>query len=248
MSTLGTAGSPPEGQRERFFAWVPAMLAPAAFVRVRAVLFLLALVPFARLIVLGFMDGLGANPVEFVMRSLGTWTLVMLCTTLAITPLRWLTGWAWLVRLRRMAGLFCFFYVALHFTTYVWLDQWFDLAAIWKDIAKRPYITAGFAAFVLLIPLAATSTRAMVKRLGARNWQRLHRLVYLIAALAILHYWWHKAGKNDFGEVSIYAAIVAVLLGVRLVHWARNRSRARRQGNSDSPAYSSSTVSRRRTQ
>jgi sulfoxide reductase heme-binding subunit YedZ len=136
----------------------------------------------------------------------------------------------------------------LHFTTYVWLDQCFDLAAIWKDIAKRPYITAGFAAFVLLIPLAATSTNAMVKRLGARNWQRLHRLVYLIAGLAILHYWWHKAGKNDFSEVSIYAAVVAVLLGVRLIHWARNRTRTRRQGSNDSPAYSSSTVSRRRTQ
>jgi sulfoxide reductase heme-binding subunit YedZ len=248
MSTLGTAGTRAVGLRERLFAWAPAALAPAVFVRVRAILFLLALAPFTRLVVLGYMDRLGANPVEFVMRSLGTWTLVMLCTTLAITPLRWLTGWAWLVRLRRMAGLFCFFYVVLHFTTYVWLDQWFDLAAIWKDIAKRPYITAGFAALVLLIPLAATSTNAMVKRLGARNWQRLHRLVYLIAGLAILHYWWHKAGKNDFSEVSIYAAVVAVLLGVRLVHWARNRFRTRRQGSSDSPAYSSSTVSRRRTQ
>jgi sulfoxide reductase heme-binding subunit YedZ len=141
----------------------------------------------------------------------------------ARAPLRRLTGWAWLVRLRRMAGLFCFFYVLLHFITYIWLDQWFDLSAIAKDIAERPYITAGFAAFVLLIPLAATSTTAMVKRLGGRNWQDLHRLVYLVAGLAILHYWWHKAGKNDFGQVMIYAVIVAVLLSARIVHWARDR-------------------------
>jgi len=124
-----------------------------------------------------------------------------------------------------MFGLFCFFYVSLHFTTYIWLDQWFDLASILKDIAKRPFITAGFAAFLLLIPLAATSTNAMAKRLGGRNWQRLHRLVYLIAGLAILHYWWHKAGKNDFSQVSIYAVILAGLLGARLIHWTRNRRR-----------------------
>jgi sulfoxide reductase heme-binding subunit YedZ len=182
-------------------------------------------IPLARLFVLGFTERLGANPVEFVMRSLGTWTLVTLCLTLSITPLRWLTGWTWLARLRRMFGLFCFFYVCLHFTTYIWLDQWFDLASILKDIAKRPYITAGFAAFLLLIPLAATSTNAMVKRLGGRNWQSLHQLVYVIAGLAILHYFWHKAGKNDFSQVSIYAVIVAGLLGARLVHWMRNRRR-----------------------
>jgi sulfoxide reductase heme-binding subunit YedZ len=120
-----------------------------------------------------------------------------------------------------MAGLFCFFYATLHFTAYLWLDQWFDLAAIVADIAKRPYITAGFSAFVLLVPLAATSTNAMVRRLGGRNWQRLHRLVYVIALLAILHFGWHKAGKNDFGEVTIYAIVVGLLLGARLARWVR---------------------------
>ena len=225
MSAIGNGGTRALPARERSFARGPTVLSAAAFNRLRAVLFLLALVPLARLFVLGFTDRLGANPVEFVMRSLGTWTLVMLCLTLSITPLRWLTGWPWLVRLRRMIGLFCFFYVGLHFTTYIWLDQWFDAASILKDIAKRPYITAGFAAFLLLIPLAATSTNAMVKRIGGRNWQRLHRLVYVIAGLAILHYFWHKAGKNDFSQVSIYAVIVAGLLGARLVHWMRNRRR-----------------------
>jgi len=248
MSTVGGAAARPLSVRDRFLALVPAALSPAALGRVRALLFALALVPLARLFVLGFSDRLGANPVEFVMRSLGTWTLVMLCLTLSITPLRWLTGWAWLVRLRRMIGLCCFFYVVLHFTTYIWLDQWFDLASIGKDITKRPYITAGFAAFLLLIPLAATSTNGMVKRLGGKNWQRLHRLVYLIAPLAILHYWWHKAGKNDFGTVSIFAAVVAMLLAVRLIRWARESARQPFGGSSDSPAYRSSIRSRRRTQ
>lgn len=217
MASLGTA------LRERLFMGVPVALDARTFMRVRALVFLLALVPLARLVTLGFQNKLGANPVEFVERSLGTWTLVLLCVTLSITPLRWLTGWAWPLRLRRMLGLFCFFYVTLHFTAYIWLDQWFDIAAIAKDIAKRPYVTAGFAAFLLLVPLALTSTNAMVKRLGGRNWQRLHRLVYAVALLAILHYWWHKAGKNDFGEVTIYAVIVGILLGARIAHWIRHR-------------------------
>jgi len=223
MSTVGPTRVRSLPSLGRLAARVPAALPAVQLSRVRAALFVLALIPLGRLVLLGVVDRLGANPVEFVMRSLGTWTLVMLCVTLSITPLRWLTGWAWAVRLRRMAGLFCFFYAALHFTTYLWLDQWFDFSAIFADIGKRPYITVGFVAFLLLIPLAATSTSAMVKRLGGRNWQRLHRLVYLIAVAAILHYWWHKAGKNDFSEVSVYAAVVGALLGVRVLHWARNR-------------------------
>lgn len=226
MASLGTTEARVPAPQNRFFMRLPTVLSPLAVGRLKAGLFVLALVPLARLVLLGLGDRLGANPVEFVMRSLGTWTLVMLCIALAITPTRWLTGWSWLVRLRRMAGLFCFFYACLHFTTYLWLDQWFDLASIVKDIAKRPYITVGFTAFVLLIPLAATSTNTMVKRLGGRNWQRVHRTVYLIACLAILHYWWHKAGKNDFSEVSIYAVLVASLLGARVVHWLRERGRA----------------------
>jgi len=192
---------------------------------IKAAVFVLALGPLARLLLVGTTGawgGLGANPVEFVTRSTGTWTLVFLCITLAITPARRLTGWNWLQRLRRMLGLFAFFYGALHFTTYFWLDQWFDLAAIAKDIVKRPFITMGFAAFVMMIPLAVTSTDAMVRRLG-RRWGKLHRLIYAVAVAAILHYWWHKAGKNDFSQVGWYAAVVIGLLGWRLVDRWRKR-------------------------
>ena len=194
----------------------PGQIGARPFALLRATLFMAALLPLARLVVLGVRDALGANPVEFVERSLGTWTLVMLCVTLSITPLRRATGWTWLVRLRRMAGLYAFFYAVLHFTTYLWLDQWFDWAAIVKDVAKRPYITAGFAAFVGLVPLAATSTSAMQRRLGGRRWRNLHRLVYAIAGAALLHYFWHKAGKHDFAQPAIYATIIGVLLLARL--------------------------------
>ncbi len=225
--------------RVPLLARVPPALMPAAFARLRALLFALALVPLARLVTLGFTDGLGANPVEFVARSLGTWALVMLCATLAVTPLRRVTGWAWLARLRRMAGLYCFFYASLHVLAYVGLDQWFAFAAIVKDIAKRPYITLGFASYVLLIPLAATSSNAMVKRLGSRNWQRLHRAVYAIAPLAVLHSWWQRAAKNNLHEPQLYALAVGVLLGLRVLHWWRTR-----QGSTVSRAKSSCTVSR----
>jgi sulfoxide reductase heme-binding subunit YedZ len=193
---------------------------------IKAAVFVLALGPLVRLVMAGTMGafgGLGANPVEFVTRSTGTWTLVFLCITLAITPARRLSGWNWLQRVRRMLGLCAFFYGALHFTTYFWLDQWFDLAAIVKDIVKRPFITVGFAAFLLMVPLALTSTDAMVRRLG-RRWGKLHRLVYAVAIAAILHYWWHKAGKNDFSEVGWYAAVVIGLLGWRLVDRRRRRA------------------------
>lgn len=192
---------------------------PVPIGTIKAAVFVLALGPLARLLLVGTTGawgGLGANPIEFVTRSTGTWTLVFVCITLAITPARRLSGWNWLQRVRRMLGLFAFFYGALHFTTYFWLDQWFDLAAIARDIVKRPFITMGFTAFVLMIPLAVTSTDAMVRRLG-RRWGKLHRLVYAVAIAAILHYWWHKAGKNDFSEVGWYAAVVILLLGWRLV-------------------------------
>jgi methionine sulfoxide reductase heme-binding subunit len=221
---------------------VPPVLAPKNFARLRAVLFVVALLPLARLVALGIGERLGANPVEFVIRSLGTWTLVLLLVTLSVTPLRLATGWAWLLRLRRMFGLFTFFYGVLHLSAWIGLDQWFDAAAIWKDIVKRPYITVGFAALTLMLPLAVTSTNGWVRRLGGRNWQRLHRLVYLIAPLGVLHFWWHKAGKNDLGEPMIYAAVLALLLGIRLLRWARNR-----YGRVDSSANSSSIVSLRRT-
>jgi len=220
---------------------VPPVLQPRTFARLRAALFVVALLPLARLFYLAATAGLGGNPVEFVIRSLGTWTLVALLVTLSITPLRLATGWAWPLRLRRMFGLFCFFYAVLHLGAYLWLDQWFDLAAIWKDVLKRPYITAGFAAIVLLVPLAVTSSNGWVRRLGGQNWQRLHRLVYAVAVLAVVHFWWQKAAKNDFGEPFAYALVVGLLLGVRLLRWMQ-----RRYGSIDSSANSSSTVSRRR--
>jgi sulfoxide reductase heme-binding subunit YedZ len=173
----------------------------------------LCLLPLARLIVLGATGGLGANPIESVTRSTGTWALVGLLVTLAVTPLRRLTGQGGLLRYRRMLGLFAFFYACLHFVTYLWLDQFFDLAAIARDIAKRPFITVGFAAFVLLVPLAATSNHAMMRRLG-RRWQRLHRLVYLIAVLGVVHYLWLV--KKDITQPLVYGGVLAVLLAMRL--------------------------------
>ena len=187
------------------------------FKTIKAGLFVLALLPFLRLVVSAFTDQLGANPVEFITRNTGDWTLYFLCITLAVTPLRRLTNWVWLVKLRRMQGLYVFFYSSLHFTTFLWFDHAFDITEMWKDVLKRPFITVGFIAFVLLIPLAATSTNAIIKKLGAKNWQRLHRLVYLIASLGILHFWWMKAGKHDFEQPLIFGAIVATMLIMRLV-------------------------------
>lgn len=181
---------------------------------------MLGLAPFVRLVAAIFTDQLGANPVEFITRNTGDWTLYLLCLTLAITPLRKLTGWNWLIKLRRMTGLFAFFYVALHFTTFLWFDHAFDVATMFKDVVKRPFITVGFAAFVLLIPLAVTSTNAMVKRLGGKRWQWLHRLIYIIVPLGVLHFWWMKAAKNNLFQPLLFAVLVGVLLGMRLV-WRR---------------------------
>lgn len=189
---------------------------------VKPLVFALALVPLARLFVLGFADGLGANPVEFVTRSTGSWALIMLCATLAVTPLRRLSGWNSLIRLRRMLGLYSFFYAALHFTIFVWLEHWFDPVALFDDVLQRPFVTLGFVALLLMVPLALTSNQAMIRRLG-RNWQALHRLVYVIAPLAVLHFWWHKAGKNDIGEPLMYGAAIALLLLARLLPSKRRR-------------------------
>lgn len=192
----------------------------------RVGVFLASLLPLLRLVWLGGNDGLSANPLEFLTRSTGTWALVFLCLCLSITPLRRLSGQPRWGKLRRMLGLYSFFYAALHFGLWFWLDHNLDPFAMWRDVVQRPFIAAGFTAFVLLLPLAATSTRGMVRRLGA-NWVRLHRLVYLIAIAAIVHYWWHKAGKNDFETVRIYAAVVAALLGIRL-WWALKAASGRR--------------------
>lgn len=179
----------------------------------KGALFVACLMPLARLVWLATEDALGANPIEFVTRSTGTWTLVLLLLTLSVTPLRRLTGRNELIRYRRMLGLFAFFYVCLHFTTYIWWDQFFDWTSIIKDIRKRPFITIGFACFVLLIPLAATSTNAMMRRLG-RRWQQLHRLIYLIAIGGVVHYWWLV--KKDITQPALYAAVLLALLGYRV--------------------------------
>ncbi|MDQ7968583.1 MAG: protein-methionine-sulfoxide reductase heme-binding subunit MsrQ [Oxalicibacterium faecigallinarum] len=189
----------------------------------KTLVFGLALLPFLRLVISIFTDQLGANPIEFITRNTGDWALYFLCLTLLITPLRRLLKWNWLIRFRRMLGLFAFFYATLHFTTFFWFDHFFDLGEMFRDVVRRPFIAVGFAAFVLLIPLAVTSTNAMVKRLGGKRWLWLHRLIYVIAPLAILHYWWMKAGKNDLEQPLIFGLIVLALLGLRLV-WAVRKS------------------------
>lgn len=185
------------------------------FPQLKALLFVASLIPLIRLGWFGYSDQLGANPIELITRSLGTWTLVFLMITLSITPLRKLSGWAWLIKLRRMAGLYAFFYALLHFITYIWLDQFFDLAAILKDVIKRPFITIGFAAFLMLIPLAVTSNNAMIKKLGGKRWQLLHQLVYPIAIFAVIHYWWLV--KKDITQPLIYACVLTALLGYRVL-------------------------------
>lgn len=183
--------------------------------RIKIFVFALCLVPLARLIWLGFHDDLSANPIEFVERSTGFWALFILLATLALTPIRLITGRVWQIQLRRMLGLFMFFYACLHIITYVWLDFGFVWADITKDIAKHPRILVGFAAFVLTIPLAATSTNGMVRRLRD-HWKQLHRLVYAIAILAVVHFWWLV--KKDIREPLLYAIILAVLLGIRIYY------------------------------
>lgn len=201
---------------------------PNQFKTLKVSLFAMALLPFVRLVLFAFTERLGANPIEFITRSTGDWTLYFLCFTLAVTPMRRMTGWNWLVKLRRMLGLFVFFYASLHFTTFLWFDHFFDLDEMLKDVVKRPFITVGFTAFLLLIPLAVTSTNSMVKRLGGKRWQWLHRAIYLIAPLGILHFWWMKAGKHDFAQPILFGAVVALLLLVRLYwHFAQSHMRKR---------------------
>ena len=192
--------------------------------------FALALAPFAWLLWGALANRLGANPAEALVRSTGDWTLRLLCLTLAVTPLRQWTGWHALARLRRMLGLFTFFYASWHALAYAWLDMGLVVADIARDIAKRPFILVGFTAFVLLVPLAATSFNGAVRALGAARWQALHRLVYVIALLALLHFFWMRAGKNDFAEWTVYAALLAVLLGWRVAGRVRTAaSRVPRQ-------------------
>ena len=179
----------------------------------KTTVFLGCLIPLAQLAYGFYTDNLTANPIEYITRFTGSWALIILITSLAVTPLRRITGWNALISFRRMLGLFAFFYAALHFATYMFLDLFFDFSAIAKDIIKRPYITVGFTAFVLMIPLAITSTTAMIRRLGKR-WQQLHYLVYVIAILGVVHFYWLV--KADIRRPMQYGAVLALLLGYRL--------------------------------
>ncbi len=199
------------------------LLHPAA----KPVVFLACLLPFAWLFYSALTNQLGANPAEALIRATGDWTLRFLCIVLAVTPLRVISNTPALARFRRMLGLFVYFYVLVHLLSYSWFDMGFDVADIVRDIIKRPFILVGFAAFLLLTPLAATSFNAAIRRLGAKRWQMLHKLVYLIAGLGLLHFFWMRSGKNDFAEVAVYAAIIAALLGWRVwQRWGRGKSPA----------------------
>ena len=186
---------------------------------IKLILFGLALLPLVRLIWLGVVDPPGspmsANPVEFVERSTGTWALAILLISLSMTPIKLITGITWQIQLRRMVGLFMFFYACLHFTTYIWLDHSFYWPDIIKDIIKHPYVLVGFSAFLLTIPLAITSNNRMIRKLKT-NWKKLHSSVYVIAILGVLHYWWLV--KKDLTEPIIYSVVLATLLGIRLYY------------------------------
>jgi len=176
------------------------------------------LIPFGQLLYNGYQGDLGANPIETITRFTGSWTLIFLLITLGVTPLRKLTGWTDLIKFRRMLGLFAFFYALLHFSTFLVLDHFFDFDRIAKDILKRPYVTVGFTGFVLMIPLAVTSTAKMIRRLGKR-WQQLHRLVYLVGIAGVIHFYWLV--KSDIRRPAQYGAVLALLLGYRLAtKWA----------------------------
>ncbi len=192
--------------KQKFFS------SPAA----KPTLFVLCLLPFAWLFYSALTNQLGANPAEALIRATGDWTLRFICLVLLVTPLRTISNTPALARFRRMLGLYVYFYVVVHLLSYSWFDMGFDVADIVKDIIKRPFILVGFSAFLLLTPLAATSFNAAIKAMGAKRWQLLHKLVYVISGLGLLHFFWMRAGKNNFAEVFVYAAIIAVLLGWRV--------------------------------
>ena len=205
----------------------------------KPIVFLASLVPLGRLVWKAYNSALGANPIQVITWSTGTWTLVFLMVTLSITPIRKLTRQYWLIQYRRMTGLFAFFYGCLHFTTYIWLDQFFDLRSVYKDIYKRPFITVGFTAFVSMIPLAATSTQWAIRKLGKR-WQKLHRLIYVSASAGVVHYYWLV--KKDIRVPVIYAAILSVLLLYRMIVWVRQYHSLQRRPEKPTPRIDRSAV------
>ena len=192
----------------------------------KPLVFGLMLLPLAWLFYAAAANELGANPTEALIRSTGDWTLRALCLLLAVTPLRVITGMPALARFRRMLGLFVYFYATLHLLSYSWFDMGFGLQEIVQDIIKRPFILVGFSAFLLLTPLALTSFNRAIKALGSRRWQQLHKLIYGIAGLALLHFFWMRSGKNDFAEVFVVAGVLGVLLGWRILKFIRNRALA----------------------
>ncbi len=196
-----------------------ALMHPAA----KPLVFVACLLPFAWLLYAAIANQLGANPAEALVRSTGDWTLRFLCIVLTVTPLRVITKTPALARFRRMLGLYVYFYVVVHLLSYSWFDMGFDVGDIVKDIIKRPFILVGFSAFVCLTPLAFTSFNRAIKAMGAKRWQLLHKLVYVVAGLGILHFFWMRAGKNNFSEVFIYAAILGVLLGWRLLEYLKKK-------------------------
>ena len=196
----------------------------------KVAIFLSALVPLARLVWKAFQNNLGANPVEVITHSTGDWTLILIIATLSVTPLRRITRQYWLIGIRRMVGLFAFFYSTLHFLTYIWFDKGFEIHEMVRDIAKRPFITIGFPAFVLMIPLALTSTAWSIRRLGGKNWQRLHRLIYFTAILGVVHYLWLV--KADRRKPIEYGILVGILLLYRVVIWMPER----RKGSTLAPS------------
>jgi sulfoxide reductase heme-binding subunit YedZ len=202
---------------------MPAVRSPWLHPAAKPLLFVVCALPFAWLLYGAFANTLGPNPAEALIRGTGDWTLRFLCITLAVTPLRVMTKQPALARFRRMLGLFAFFYAVLHFLSYGWLDMGFDLDAIVRDIPKRPFALVGFLALLLMLPLAATSFNRAIKALGAKRWQTLHKLVYAVVLLGLLHFFWMRASKNDLAEVSIYAGVIALLLGWRAVHAVRRK-------------------------
>jgi sulfoxide reductase heme-binding subunit YedZ len=187
------------------------------------ILALAGMIPLGRLVYLGYQDALTANPIEYITRFTGTWALIFLCLTLSVTPMRKLTGFSRLLKFRRTLGLLVFFYATLHALIWIWLDQNFDNDAMVADILKRPFITMGVTSFILLCPLAITSNQRSINVLK-RRWSQIHALIYFIAITVVLHYWWHKSGKNDYAQVSVYAIIVSILLGYRVFAYRLKRA------------------------
>jgi sulfoxide reductase heme-binding subunit YedZ len=201
-------------------AWHPT---PTQWFVLHRLVLLLVCLPMMRLVLLAYRDALGANPIEALTRATGWWSLVFLLITLLVTPLRRVLQWPWLLRMRRTLGLSAFFYALAHFITFIWFDHWFDWVAMFSDVIKRPFITMGFSAFVVLLPLALTSNNYMTRKLGAQRWQRLHRLAYLAPAIAVIHYWWLV--KADVREPLYFAIVLALLLVWRVWYLIRQLSK-----------------------